>query len=75
VWLQTLRPIATGEELTIDYCWPASSAIPCACPTSKCRGWIVNHEELERPLATRDRNSEFASTEPHESDVSSALPS
>jgi len=75
VWLQTLREIVAGEELTIDYCWPASAAIPCACQSSKCRGWIVNPEELDHLLATRDRNCEFASNERCEFDVSFALPS
>jgi hypothetical protein len=47
VWLQALRPIAAGEELTIDYSWPACQAIPCACGSSKCRGWIVAIDELD----------------------------
>ena len=28
LWLQTIRPIAAGEQLLIDYCWPADAA-PC----------------------------------------------
>ena len=47
LWLQTLRPIATGEELTIDYRWPASEAIRCACGSSNCRGWIVDPDQLD----------------------------
>jgi hypothetical protein len=45
LWLQTIRPIEAGEELLIDYCWPADAAIPCRCGTSLCRGWIVDPEE------------------------------
>lgn len=37
--------IAKGAELTIDYEWPAASAIPCGCGAAKCRGWIVAPDE------------------------------
>ena len=46
LWLQTIRPIAAGEELSIDYAWPADAAIPCRCRTPNCRGWIVDPAEL-----------------------------
>jgi uncharacterized protein len=46
VVLETLRPIEPGEQLTIDYAWPAEGAIPCACGSPQCRGWIVADEEL-----------------------------
>lgn len=46
LWLQALRPIEPGEELTIDYAWPADAAIPCDCGAAGCRGWIVLTEEL-----------------------------
>jgi hypothetical protein len=74
VWLQTLRTIAAGEELTIDYCWPASAAIPCSCQSSKCRGWIVNPEELDQLLVTRGRDSEFQVTARRQLEVSLASP-
>jgi hypothetical protein len=45
LWMQTIRPIAKGEELTIDYSWPADAAIPCRCNTACCRGWIVDPAE------------------------------
>ena len=44
--LVSLRPIQPGEELTIDYGWPAEVAIPCQCGTKACRGWIVDPEDL-----------------------------
>jgi SET domain-containing protein len=47
LWLETLRPITAGEELTIAYGWPASEAIPCMCGSDNCRGWIVDLDELE----------------------------
>jgi len=45
LWLQTIRSIHPGEELTIDYAWPAESAIPCECRSHNCRGWIVHSAE------------------------------
>ena len=45
LWLQTIRPIAPGEQLLIDYCWPADAAIPCRCGAANCRGWIVDPDE------------------------------
>ena len=27
--------------MTIDYAWPADSAIRCQCGSENCRGWIV----------------------------------
>ena len=46
LWLQTIRPIDAGEQLLIDYCWPADAAIPCQCGAPNCRGWIDDPEEL-----------------------------
>lgn len=46
VWLHTLRRIIAGEELTIDYAWPATAAIPCQCNSENCRQWIVDVAEL-----------------------------
>ena len=46
LWLQTIRPIAVGAELSIDYSWPADAAIPCRCGAANCRGWICDPEEL-----------------------------
>ena len=51
LWIQALRPIAAGEQLTIDYSWPASEAIPCVCGSSNCRGWIVAPDELNNVAA------------------------
>ncbi|MEO2041476.1 MAG: SET domain-containing protein-lysine N-methyltransferase [Pirellulales bacterium] len=46
LWLQTIRPIVPGEQLLIDYCWPADAAIPCRCGAPTCRGWIVDPDEF-----------------------------
>lgn len=48
VVLQALKPIRPGQQLTIDYAWPAECAIPCACRSRRCRGWIVDADELKR---------------------------
>lgn len=57
LWLQTLRVIESGEELTIDYAWPANAAIVCRCGAGTCRGWIVSPEELSDVLDRGVANS------------------
>jgi hypothetical protein len=47
LWLVARRWIKPGEQLTIDYAWPADVAIPCRCGARNCRGWIVDSQELE----------------------------
>ncbi|HUY34709.1 MAG TPA: SET domain-containing protein [Pirellulales bacterium] len=46
MFVLALDQIEQGEQLTIDYAWPAHMAIPCRCHTPGCRGWIVAEEEL-----------------------------
>lgn len=46
VYLIASTRIRPGEELTIDYNWPAEAAIPCQCNSDECRGWIVDPDEL-----------------------------
>lgn len=41
-----VRSIKQGDELTIDYGWPAHFAVPCLCGSRNCRGWIVDEGEL-----------------------------
>lgn len=45
VQVETLQPIRKGEEITVDYAWPASWAVPCFCGSENCRGWIVDKKE------------------------------
>jgi hypothetical protein len=56
VYLKALRPIAAGEELTIDYAWSAEVAIPCGCRAERCRGWIVSVEQLPRMATAGDKS-------------------
>jgi len=44
--LEALRDIEPGQEITIDYAWRADAAIPCLCGSAKCRGWVVDQEEI-----------------------------
>ncbi|MEZ6134087.1 MAG: SET domain-containing protein [Pirellulaceae bacterium] len=43
--LFAIYPICAGDELTIDYNWPASFAIPCKCRSEYCRGQIMGEPE------------------------------
>jgi tetratricopeptide (TPR) repeat protein len=39
IWYISRRPIAKGEELTVDYRYPAElDPMPCTCGVAKCRG-------------------------------------
>ena len=44
--LHSIKAINPGDELTIDYAWPESAAIPCLCRSENCRGWIVAETEM-----------------------------
>jgi hypothetical protein len=46
LWVEAVRDIMPGEELTIDYAWPADREEKCLCGTPNCRGWIVDPAEL-----------------------------
>lgn len=62
LWLQTIRSIEPGEELSIDYCWPADAAIPCQCGAMGCRRWIV--DPAERHLLPADPDAGAGSCSP-----------
>jgi SET domain-containing protein len=47
LWLEALCEIAPGEQMTIDYAWPARAAVPCGCGCDDCRGWIVALDEID----------------------------
>jgi hypothetical protein len=46
MWLQAVKAIGPGDELTIDYAWPAEATMPCGCQSPNCRGWIVAAEQV-----------------------------
>jgi hypothetical protein len=51
--LIALRPIRAGEEITYDYAFDVGNAEPCACGARRCRGWIVDEDELHLILSGR----------------------
>ncbi|MEO8184735.1 MAG: SET domain-containing protein-lysine N-methyltransferase [Deltaproteobacteria bacterium] len=55
IWVHALRTVRPSEQLTIDYGWPAESAIPCLCGSPSCRGWVVDQAELERVRRRKGR--------------------
>jgi hypothetical protein len=55
LYLIALCDIHPGEELTIDYNWPAGHAIRCHCSAASCRGWIVSLDELHLLRKKRTR--------------------
>ncbi len=48
LWLTVETAIAPGEQMTIDYAWPAECATPCRCGSPECRRWIVAADQLTR---------------------------
>ncbi len=49
-----LRDIHAGEELAYDYGFEAEIAEPCRCGSPKCRGYIVDLDEVGKlVLATK----------------------
>jgi len=48
MWVESRRAILPGEQITIDYMWPAEEAIPCLCGTRRCRGWVVEAKLLNK---------------------------
>ncbi len=57
LWIHSIRDIKKGEQLTIDYSWPAFNAIPCLCGSPQCRGWIVAPDELEKCIRKNGKGS------------------
>jgi hypothetical protein len=56
IWVHAIRTVRPSEQLTIDYGWPAESAIPCLCGSPTCRGWVVDQAELERVRRRKARS-------------------
>lgn len=57
--VEAVRSIPKGDQITIDYAWPASMAIPCRCGSPGCRGWIVDPNELDRIPLKGDQTQEL----------------
>lgn len=64
LWVEALRTIRAGDQITIDYAWPADSAIRCLCGSKKCRGWVVaaSHARALTAKANREARALAART-------------
>lgn len=50
IYFEALRPIAEGEEISIDYGYDISHFLdhPCRCGSPRCAGYIVSKEQRSR---------------------------
>lgn len=48
MYLDAIKAIAPGDEITIDYAWDPDNAIPCLCGHENCRGWVVDETRLDQ---------------------------
>lgn len=64
VYIESIRDIAPGEELTYDYClYDGDDDAPCSCGSKNCRGSMYSPEELarkRRAAARKKRRAEAA---------------
>lgn len=61
MWVEATRTIREGDQITIDYGWPADAAIPCQCGAAKCRGWVVDANQV-RIIEQRERRRRRAAS-------------
>lgn len=48
IWIQAMRDIRAGEEITYDYCFPLMDPPPvCRCGAKRCRGYIVGEDHVD----------------------------
>lgn len=44
-----LSTIRRGQEINIDYAWPAEeTSLRCLCGAPRCRGWVVDEGEVPK---------------------------
>ena len=49
VWIQSMRNIEAGEELTYDYfLYDGEGDAPCTCGTRNCRGTMYSKKEIRK---------------------------
>jgi len=53
VWITAIKNIATGDEITYDYCLydGGDDEAICNCGAAKCRGTMYSREEIKRRKA------------------------
>jgi SET domain-containing protein len=61
IYIDAMRPIRKGEELTYDYAYPVNdpdeppSLYPCRCGARTCRGTILKPEKRKKKKASKPR--------------------
>ena len=59
IWIQALRDIKEGEEITYDYCFPFMDPPPvCKCGSPKCRGYIVGDDHVAELDEWKERHAD-----------------
>jgi len=62
VWINAIRNIAPGEEITYDYCLydggPGDGDALCNCGAAKCRGTMYSKKEIRRRKAAAKKQGE-----------------
>jgi SET domain-containing protein len=67
VWIEAIRKIAPGEEITYDYCLydGGDDEAVCNCGAAKCRGTMYSKEEVKRRKAVAKRALKRAAGKKH----------
>lgn len=67
VWITAIRNIATGEEITYDYCFydsgPGDGDALCNCGAKNCRGTMYSEDEICRRKAAAKKALKKATEE------------
>ena len=59
IWIQAMRDIEEGEEITYDYCFPFMDPPPvCRCGSPKCRGYIVGDDHVAELDEWKERKAD-----------------
>jgi hypothetical protein len=72
IWVEATRSIRVGEQIFIDYSWPADAAIRCLCGAPGCRGWVVSAKDAKKLQAAERKAKKQA--EPSKTKASSKKP-
>lgn len=49
IFVMCRRTIRRGEQITIDYGWPADEhSLRCLCGAQNCRGWVISEDQLPK---------------------------
>ena len=63
IWIQAMRDIKAGEEITYDYCFPLMDPPPvCRCGSPKCRGYIVGADHVAELEEWKERRADVRIT-------------